>query len=65
MMSGFTNVSWWLAFTCVGIITEMLIPRIDALVSGLILLLQERAYLTILWLLPLFVFLQEGLGSRP
>lgn len=63
-MSGVGNVCWWLACTCAGIVTEMLIPRIDALVGGIILLLQERAYATLLWVAPLFVLLQEGLGTR-
>ncbi len=63
-MSGFVNVCWWLAFTCTGIVVEMLIPRIDALVPGMIVLLQERSYRTLAWLLPLFVLLQEGLGTQ-
>ncbi|MBO4369486.1 MAG: hypothetical protein J5803_05250 [Desulfovibrio sp.] len=63
-MGGFGNVFWWLGFTCVGIVAEMLLPRIDALVAGFIILLQERNYKTLLWLLPLFVLLQEGLGTR-
>ncbi|MBO4334858.1 MAG: hypothetical protein J5846_03365 [Desulfovibrio sp.] len=63
-MRGIGNVCFWLAFTAVGLVCEMLIPRIDALICGFILLLQERNYRTLCWLLPLFVLLQEGLGSR-
>lgn len=63
-MSGFANVCWWLTFTCVGIVVEMVFPRIDALATACILLMQERGYKTLFWLMPLFVLLQEGLGTR-
>ncbi|MCR4666116.1 MAG: hypothetical protein K5657_02350 [Desulfovibrio sp.] len=62
-MGWFGNVLWWLGFTCTGIVCQMLVPRIDALLAGLILLLQQRDYRTLLWVLPLFIFLQEGLGT--
>lgn len=64
-MSGLGNICFWLIFTAAGLVCEMLVPRIDALVCGLIVLLQERNFKTLVWLLPLFVLLQEGLGSRP
>lgn len=34
------------------------------LVAGVIILLQEDDYKDMLWLLPLFVLLQEGMGTR-
>lgn len=42
----------------------MLLPGLDALVIGLILVLQERRYKDLLWLLPMLVIVQEGMGSR-
>ena len=51
-------------FTAFGIMVQSVIPKIDALVCGIILLLQERGYKTLLWLLPVFILLQEGLGTR-
>ena len=41
-----------------------LTPGLDALAVGIIILLQERDYKNMLWLLPLFVLLQEGMGTR-
>lgn len=63
-MSKFANVCFWLAFTYVGIIVQMFVPRLDALVPGVIYLLQVRAYKTLLWLMPIIILLQEGLGTR-
>ncbi|MBQ7456056.1 MAG: hypothetical protein IJS54_00380 [Desulfovibrio sp.] len=63
-MSSLVNVGFWLLFTVVGVIVEMLIPRIDAFVAGILVLLQERRYASLLWVLPLFVAIQEGLGTR-
>ena len=58
------NIAWWLAFTTVGICMQAFIPGVDVLVVGLIILLAERDYKNMLWLLPLFIFLQEGMGTR-
>lgn len=58
------NVIWWLLFFPVGIILQQMVPGLDALVIGLIILLQERAYKDCVWALPLLILLQEGMGSR-
>ena len=63
-MSGLAHIFWWLAFTVAGLVLQMFLPRIDALVAGVIVLLQERLYKSMLWILPLFILLQEGLGTR-
>ena len=56
---------WWLAFLAVGICIQALTPGLDVLAVGLIILLQERDYRNLVWLLPLFVLVQEGMGTRP
>ncbi|MBQ7584978.1 MAG: hypothetical protein IJU40_01850 [Desulfovibrionaceae bacterium] len=63
-MIGLTHTLWWLLVTALGIVVQTMIPRIDALVAAMILLLQDRNYKIMVWLLPLFVLLQEGLGTR-
>lgn len=50
---------------CVSICAQSLAPGLDVLVVGLIILLQEKDYRAMLWLLPLFCLLQEGIGTRP
>lgn len=59
------HVCWWLCFTIMAIFVQSLAPGLDALVVGLLVLLQEDDYRNMLWLAPLFVLLQEGMGSRP
>lgn len=64
-MSKCRNLIWWTCFTAAAICLQTLVPGLDALAVGLIILLQERDYKNMLWLLPLFVLLQEGMGTRP
>lgn len=47
-----------------AICLQALAPGLDVLAVGIIILLQERDYKNMLWLLPLFVLLQEGMGTR-
>lgn len=63
-MSTFQESCWWVAFIVLSIIVQALAPGLDALVVGVILLLQERNYKTLGWLLPVFIILQEGMGTR-
>lgn len=57
--------AWWLCFIALAICVQALAPGLDVLVVGLIILLQERDWRNLVWLLPLFVLLQEGMGTRP
>ena len=54
-MSKFRNICWWIFFMAIAVCLQAV---------GLIILLQERDYKNMLWLLPLFVLLQEGMGTR-
>lgn len=63
-MSKFRNTCWWLFFMAAAICLQALAPGLDVLAVGIIILLQERDYKNMLWLLPLFVLLQEGMGTR-
>lgn len=58
------NILWWSLFLPVALVIQLLLPGLDALVIALILVLQERSYKDMLWVLPLLVLLQEGMGSR-
>lgn len=59
------NVAWWVCFVFVAICVQALAPGLDVLVIGLIILLQEKDWRGMLWLLPLFCLIQEGTGTRP
>lgn len=58
------DIGWWLCFIVLAICVQALAPGLDVLAIGLIILLQEDDYRGMLWLLPLFVLLQEGIGTR-
>lgn len=64
-MKAFRAVLWWLCFLAVGVCIQALVPGLDVLAVGLIIVLQERDYRNLVWLLPLFVLVQEGMGTRP
>ncbi|MDR1777542.1 MAG: hypothetical protein LBR31_06915 [Desulfovibrio sp.] len=63
-MNGIRNLIWWSLFIVTAIAVQALLPGLDVLVVGLLILLQERDYKNLLWLAPLFIFLQEGVGTR-
>ena len=47
-----------------AIVIQALFPGLDVFAAGLLILLQERDYKNMLWLVPLFILLQEGMGTR-
>ena len=55
---------WWMCFFPIAIVFQAYIPTLDAILIGLVLVLQERRYKDLLWLLPLCILVQEGIGSR-
>ncbi len=57
------NIFWWLAFLFCGIILQLYVPGLDALVVGILLVSLEKDYKTMVWLVPAVVILQEGMGS--
>ena len=63
-MKTIRNICWWLAFMVVGIAVQAAVPGLDVLILGLVILLQEEDYRNMLWLLPVFILLQEGMGCR-
>lgn len=64
-MNRWQNAVWWLCFIALAICVQALAPGVDVLLVGLVILLQEEDWWGLLWLLPLFVLLQEGMGTRP
>lgn len=64
-MRALRSVLWWLCFLALGVCIQALAPGLDVLAVGLIILFQERDYRNLVWLLPLFVLVQEGMGTRP
>lgn len=64
-MNNWKNILWWLCFIIIAVCVQTAVPGLDLLVVGLIILLQEDDYRDMLWLLPLFVLIQEGTGTRP
>lgn len=63
-MSTLRDVIWWLSFLAAAVGIQAFVPGLDVMTVGLIILLQERDYKNMLWLLPLFILLQEGMGTR-
>ncbi|MDR2055091.1 MAG: hypothetical protein LBQ10_04390 [Desulfovibrio sp.] len=63
-MSGMRDLCWWLVFAMTAVVMQALFPGLDVFVAGLLILLQERDYKNMLWLVPLFILLQEGMGTR-
>lgn len=59
------DAGWWICFIILAICVQALAPGLDILAAGLIILLQENDFRGMLWLLPLFILLQEGMGTRP
>ncbi|MDR2574193.1 MAG: hypothetical protein LBC94_07640 [Desulfovibrio sp.] len=63
-MKEIRNLCWWAVFITAAIVIQAALPGVDVLAVGLLILLQERDYKNIFWLGPLFIFLQEGMGTR-
>ena len=63
-MSTLRDIIWWLCFLAAAVGVQAFIPGLDVMTVWLIILLQERDYKNMLWLLPLFMLLQEGMGTR-
>ncbi len=61
--SVWSNVFWWLCFIALAICVQALAPGLDVLVVGLIMLLQEKDWRGMLWLVPLFILLEDGAGT--
>ena len=63
-MSALRDTLWWFCFLAVAVGIQAAVPGLDVMAVGLIILLQERDYKNMLWLLPAFILLQEGMGTR-
>lgn len=57
------NIIWWVAFLVVSICLQQLLPGLDVLVIGLIIALQEGKPIQLLWVLPVLILMQEGMGT--
>ncbi len=55
---------WWLLFLPIAVFFQALLPSVDVLLIGIILALQEKRYKDFIWILPLCILIQEGIGSR-
>lgn len=64
-MENWQVTGWWICFIIFSVCIQALAPGIDVLVVGIIILMQEKDYRAMLFLLPLFCFLQEGMGTTP
>jgi hypothetical protein len=63
-ISGARNMFWWAGFLLPAVALQRFFPGVDFLLAGFLLTLQERRYRDIIWVLPLLVVLQEGMGTR-
>ena len=62
-MAKLRSVLWWLAFACAGIVAELYAPRLDALAAGLLVMLEEKDYKTLVWFFLACYFLLSVLHS--
>jgi hypothetical protein len=63
-ISNARNALWWAGFLFPAITLQRVFPGVDFLLAGFLLVLQERRYMDLIWVLPLLVILQEGMGTR-
>jgi hypothetical protein len=63
-ISGARNMFWWAGFLFPAVALQRFFPGVDFLLAGFLLTLQERRYKDMIWVLPLLVLLQEGMGTR-
>jgi hypothetical protein len=63
-ISNTRNLCWWVGFLFLAIALQRVFPGVDFLLAGFLLTLQERRYMDLIWVLPLLVILQEGMGTR-
>ena len=62
-MQAVRNIFWWLCFVALGICVQSLVPCLDALVVGLVILLQERDYKNLCCLIYRLLRWLLGLGN--
>lgn len=60
MRTNFGNILWWTIFTLLGIWLQSLLPGVDILIVGLLVSLQEERFTQTLWLLLVWMLIQEG-----
>lgn len=56
-------VLWWLTFTVTCIWGQSVVPGVDLLAPGLVILLQNNKRVPALWMVLLWVPLQDGMGN--
>ncbi len=62
----YANIAWWVIYTGIAVLLQASafpLPRLDYLLPGLILALQERRVAQFIWVATCFLLIQEGLGS--
>ena len=57
------NRIWWFMYICLGIFLQAGFSGLDFLLPGLIVAIQERKPVQLIWVLLIFTVLQEGMGS--
>lgn len=63
-MLALRNAIWWTCFIAISLVVQVNLHRLDALIVGIIIVTEERDYRTMVWLLPLILLLQEGMGTQ-
>lgn len=57
------EILWWLLFLPVALFVQSLVPGLDALIIGVIILAQERRWKTLPWFILFCILAQEGMGT--
>ncbi len=62
-MSAWGEFCWWALFLPAALWVQSLVPGLDVLIVGVIILMQERRWKALGWLLLFCVLVQEGTGT--
>lgn len=63
--SNLLSIGWWSGYTLLGVWAQRFVPGVDFLAPGIVLALQKEYRYGALWLMLVWILLQEGMGSLP
>ncbi len=58
-------ITWWAAYTVLGVWAQRIVPGVDILAPGIILSMQEETGHRTIWLAIIWILLLEGMGNLP
>ena len=59
------NIVWWIIFFLLAVYAQSLLSGVDFLLIGIIIAMQERKLVQLVWVILVAILLQEGVGTLP